>query len=464
MSNRWVWMASVVALAGSLTGVEASAGPTLTGKDAFGDYKSDAPGVVRKITVADLPAPNPKESAASPSTPTPQPAGALPKTKPGFAIAALAKLEKPRLIRVAPNGDIFVSESEAGRIKVIRAKPGADKPDTVSTFAEGLERPFGIAFYPQGPNPEWVYVAETDAIKRFPYKSGDLKASAPAETLVPKLTVNHSDHWTRDLLFSRDGKRMFVSVGSASNTAERMSKKTVEEAKAWEAAHGLGAAWDKEEDRADVLVFDPLGKNKKVYAAGIRNCVGMAMTPGTDQLWCSVNERDGLGDNLVPDYITRVKEGGFYGWPWYYIGDHEDPKFTGQRPDLKGHVIVPDVLIQPHSASLQMTFYPPTAKGPAAFPAEYRGDVFASEHGSWNRSERTGYKVIRVKVKNGVPTGEYEDFVTGFVVNDASVWGRPVGVAVAADGALLFTDDGSGTLWRVAPDAATKGRAAAKGK
>ena len=451
MTQRW----ALALMAGVVGAVGVAHAQTRTGKDAFGDYKTDAPGVTRKITVGDLPAPDPKSSAVAPSSPAPQPAGAIPKTLPGFAVSAFAKLEKPRLIRVAPNGDIFVAESEPGRIKVLRAKPGADKPDTVEVFAEGLERPFGIAFYPAGPNPQWVYVAETDAIKRFPYKSGDLKASGPAETLVPKLTQNHSDHWTRDIVFSRDGTRMFVSVGSASNTAERMSKKTVAEAKVWDATHGLGAAWDKEEDRADVLVFDALGKNKKVYAAGIRNCVGMAMTPGTDQLWCSVNERDGLGDDLAPDYITRVKEGGFYGWPWYYIGEHEDPKYVGQRPDLSGKISTPDVLLQAHSASLQLAFYPPDATGPAVFPSEYKGDIFAAEHGSWNRAKRTGYKVIRVKVKNGVPTGEYQDFVTGFVVDDAQVWGRPVGVAVAADGALLFSDDGSGTLWRVAP---VKGR------
>jgi glucose/arabinose dehydrogenase len=214
--------------------------------------------------------------------------------------------------------------------------------------------------------------------------------------------------------------------------------------------------WGQEENRGDVLVFDALGQNKQVYATGIRNCVGMAMTPGTDQLWCSTNERDLLGDDLVPDYITRVKAGGWYGWPWYYLGDHEDPRIAGERPDLKGKATVPDILIQAHSASLQMTFYPPTAKGPAAFPAAYRGDIFAAEHGSWNRAKRTGYKIIRAKVTNGVPDGTYEDFVTGFVAVDAGAWGRPVGIDVAKDGALIFSDDSSGTIWRVAPKAGAK--------
>lgn len=426
------------------------------GKDAYGDYKADAPGVVRKITPADMPAPGADPSTVAPAGKGVRPDGAMPKTLPGFQISEFAKLDKPRLIRIAPNGDIFVAESDPGKIVVLRAKPGADKPEATETFIEGLKQPFGIAFYPLGPNPQWVYVGLEDGVVRIPYKSGDLKAAGPAEVLIPKLTVNKRDHRTRDLLFTRDGKRFLLSVGSSSNTAEDMSKKTVAEAQAWEKDHALGSAWDKEEDRADVLSFDPMGKDKKIYATGIRNCVGMAFTPGTDQLWCSTNERDTLGDNLVPDYITRVKPGGFYGWPWYYIGDHEDPKFAGQRPDLKGKVSVPDILIQAHSASLQMTIYPPDQKGPAAFPTEFKGDVFASEHGSWNRAHRTGYKVIRAKLKNGVPTGEYEDFVTGFVVDDATVWGRPVGIAVAKDGALLFSDDGSSTLWRVTPKAGAK--------
>jgi glucose/arabinose dehydrogenase len=174
----------------------------------------------------------------------------------------------------------------------------------------------------------------------------------------------------------------------------------------------------------------------------------MAVNPETGDLWVSTNERDGLGDNLVPDYITRVKEGGFYGWPWYYMGSHEDPRHAGERPDLDGKALVPDVMLQSHSASLEVTFYTAT-NGVAAFPAEYVGNAFAAFHGSWNRSVRTGYKIARVIVNHGVPTGEYEDFLTGFVVDDQSVWGRPVGVAVARDGALLVTEDGNGTMWRI---------------
>jgi hypothetical protein len=242
---------------------------------------------------------------------------------------------------------------------------------------------------------------------------------------------------------------MFISVGSGSNVSQGGPDKSPDEIKAWEADHGLGAAWGSEENRADILVTDPEGKAPlHSFATGIRNGVGIAVNPTTGDLWTSVNERDDLGDDLVPDYITRVKEGGYYGWPWYYMGNHEDPRWPNKRPDLAGKAIVPDVLVQSHSASLEMCFYTATT-GPAAFPAEYVGDAFAAEHGSWNRSSRTGYKLIRVHIKDGVPTGAYDDFLTGFVVDNTSVWGRPVGVAVAHDGALLMSEDESGTIWRI---------------
>jgi glucose/arabinose dehydrogenase len=281
---------------------------------------------------------------------------------------------------------------------------------------------------------------------RFPYKNGDLKAGGPPETVVPSLAESGSGHWTRDIVFSPDGRHMFVSVGSGSNDAEGMSKTPPD---GWVASHPLGAAWGSEAGRADVLEFDPDGHNERIFAAGIRNCVSLALQPKTDDLWCATNERDGLGDNLPPDYLTRVRDGGFYGWPWYYIGDNEDPRHRGERPDLAGKVTVPDVLIQPHSAPLGSAFY-----DGAMFPAEYRGSLFAALHGSWNRHQRTGYKIVRAILKDGVPTGEYEDFVTGFVTDDGSVWGRPVGIAVAKDGALLFSEDGNGTIWRVSYSAA----------
>jgi hypothetical protein len=436
---------SAVALFG-LIGAPALAA-TLTGAAAYGDWRTDAPGVWRQISATDLPPPDRRLGIALPAV-VARPAGAELKTPPGFAVTAFAKLDHPRLLRVAPNGDIFVAESDPGRIRVLRAADGAAKPTEDQTFAEGLNHPFGIAFYPAGPNPQWVYVANTDSVVRFAYRNGDLKARAAPETVVASLP-HGGDHWTRDVTFSADGRTMFVSVGSASNVAEEIPKKTSAEALAWQANHALGAAWDKEENRADVLAFDPEGKGQHVFAAGIRNCVGMAVNPITGALWCSTNERDVLGDNLPPDYVTQVKAGAFYGWPWFYIGAHQDPRRVGERPDLAAKVTAPDVLIQPHSAPLQMSFYEARG-GPAAFPAEYRGDAFVALHGSWNRGKRTGYKVVRVKLENGRPTGEYEDFLTGFVVDDHGVWGRPVGVAVAHDGALLVTDDGGSMLWRVA--------------
>src|SRR5665213_101635 len=337
------------------------------------------------------------------------------------------------------------------RIRVLRAADGAESPSENQIFAEGLDRPFGIVFYPPGDNPQWVYVANNNSVVRFPYRNGDLKASGDAQVIVPRLCDSGGGHSTRDVAFSRDGKRMFISVGSGSNVAETMGKKNPQDIASWEAENGLGAAWGPETHRADILVTDPEGHEPlHAFATGIRNGVGMAVNPETGDLWVSTNERDGLGDNLVPDYITRVKEGGFYGWPWYYMGNNEDPRHAGERPDLAGKAIVPDVLLQAHSASLEMTFYTAT-NGVAAFPAEYRGNIFAAEHGSWNRALRTGYKVVRAHLDHGVPTGEYEDFLTGFVVDNRSVWGRPVGVAVAHDGALLVTEDGNGTLWRIVP-------------
>jgi glucose/arabinose dehydrogenase len=212
-----------------------------------------------------------------------------------------------------------------------------------------------------------------------------------------------------------------------------------------QASRALGAAWGEEENRADVLAFAPDGSAGRIFAAGLRNCSGLAIQPETAALWCVVNERDMLGDNLPPDFATSVASGGFYGWPWYYIGAHEDPAHKGQRPDLANRIAIPDILLQAHSAPLGIVFY----EG-SQFPAEYKGDAFAALHGSWNRAKRTGYKVVRLIFKDGKATGEYEDFLTGFVVDDAGVWGRPVDVAVAHDGSLLITDDDGGAIWRVA--------------
>lgn len=412
----------------------ASAAPPRTGPAAYGDWSADAPGVVRLIRPTDLPPPRATPSASSGPSVASRPDHALPRVPAGFHVELIASgLETPRTLRRAPNGDMFLAESGAGRVLILR--PGA-KP---AVFAEDLSLPFGIAFWPPGPDPRFVYVAESERVVRFPYHSGDLKAGGRGETVVPHLPTG--GHWTRDLAFSPDGLRMFISVGSASNVGTEMPRNPPA---GFANSHPPGAAWGDEQNRADVLVADPDGRNLKVFATGLRNCSAEAIEPRTGALWCAVNERDGLGDNLPPDYATEVREGAFYGWPWFYIGDHEDPRLKGRRPDLAGKVVTPDVLIQPHSAPLGMTFY-----DGAQFPPEYRGDAFVALHGSWNRGRRTGYKVVRLRFRDGRPTGEYEDFLTGFVISDQSVWGRPVGVAVDKDGALLVSEDGNGTVWRV---------------
>ena len=403
---------------------------TLTGQAAFTDYSKEQPGVRRKITLADLPAPNQGESTDNGPSVVPRPDGAWPIAPPGFKVTLYAKgFQEPRLIRTAPNGDLFLANSSAGTIEVLRGVNADGTAKTIETFASGLDHPFGIAFYPSGDHPEWIYIGNTTSVVRFPYKTGDLKASSPPQTIVPVLPgyaqLRGGGHWTRDIAFSPDGRRMFVSVGSASNVDDPDTH-------------------SREFHRADVLEYSPTGKFVKIYASGIRNCVGEAINPSTGQLWCSTNERDGLGNNLVPDYITSVKEGGFYGWPWWYMGGHPDPRLGGKHPELQSKVITPDVLLQPHFASLELTFY--TGQ---QFPSSYDGDGFAAEHGSWNRSLRTGYEVIRIPMHDGHATGEYEDFLTGFVTPDGKVWGRPVGVAVANDGSLFVTDDGSKTIWHV---------------
>jgi len=423
--------------------------PPLTGKAAFGAWQDDAPGKRRHITADALPAPS--RSSSNGARVIGKPNAAQLKVPAGFDVKLFASgLSGPRLVRVAPNGDIFVAESGAGRVRVLRPSTDGAAVGQNEVFASGLHYPFGIAFHPAD-NPQWVYVAETDSVVRFPYRSGEMKANGRAEVIVPRLPTG--GHSTRDVVFSKDGAKMFVSVGSASNVADGLGRPDEATLRRWEQEKALGAAWGPEADRADVLVFDPEGKGQRTFATGIRNCVGMAVNPMTGELWCSTNERDGLGDDLPPDYITRVREGAFYGWPWYYIGAHEDPRHRGARPDLKDKVTVPDILVQAHSASLGMMIYTGDQ-----FPAEYKGSVFAAEHGSWNRAKRTGYKIIRGIVQDGVPTGEYEDFVVGFVVDDASVWGRPVGVAQMKDGSLIFSEDGNGTIWRVTHTARAPGR------
>lgn len=413
----------------------------LTGAEAFGDWRKDAPGTLRLIRPHDLPPPGATPSSATGSRIVPR-ASSVPQVPPGFKVELFADgLSGPRILRVAPNGDAFVAESWAGRISLLRAPGGGARAEKY-TYASGLKQPFGIAFFP-AKDPRWVYVAEASRIVRFAYKSGDLAASGSPQTIAE--LPRDGNHWTRDILFAADDSRLYVSVGSASNDGEGMDGAPGGVA-AWQEKHALGAAWGGEAERADVLTLDPDGKNRSVFATGIRNCSGLARQPSTGAVWCATNERDGLGDDLVPDFVTRVSNGTFFGWPWYYIGANEDPRRRGERPDLRGRITVPDVLLQPHSAPLEMVFYDADL-----FPAGYRGDAFVALHGSWNRSKRTGYKVVRIRLKDGTPTGEYEDFITGFVLDDQRLWGRPVGVAVAHDGALLVSEDAAGTVWRVAP-------------
>ena len=318
-------------------------------------------------------------------------------------------------------------------------------PATPEVFAEGLDRPFGIAFFPPE-NPEFIYIGESSQVVRFPYAAGDRKASGEAEVIVPGIPTER--HWTRDVAVSPDGSKVFVSIGSASNVAGAMSDEPPEEIAAFESSHGLGAAWGDEENRAVVRVFDPDGSNLRNFATGLRNCSGMMFQPDTDTLWCTGNERDHIGPNLAPDYLTTIQDGGFYGWPWYYAGANEDPAHAGERPDLAEKVTAPDILLQPHSSTMQLIFY-----DGEAFPEEYRGDIFATMRGSWNREYRTGYKIIRALMEDGKPTGVYEDFMTGFAIDADSVWGRPTGIAMTPDGTLLVSDDANGTIFRVSHEA-----------
>jgi glucose/arabinose dehydrogenase len=397
---------------------------------ANADWKHDAPGVRHKITLADLPAPYATESASNSPREVRRPDGAEPKVPPGFKIEQYASgFSYPRYLLTAPNGDIFVTESRESSIKVLRDKDNDGKPDLTETFAsEGMNKPFGIAFYPPGPEPQFLYVANTNGVVRFPYRNGDTKARGPVEKLSAELSggglLRGGGHWTRDIAFSPDGKKMYVSIGSFSNVSDNAA----------------------EADRARIFEFNPDGTGQKVFAWGIRNAVGIKIRPGTSELWMSTNERDELGEDLVPDYISRVERGGFYGWPWFYIGNHQDPRHKGKHPELADKVLVPDVLVQSHSATLNLCFY-----DGAQFPAEYKGDIFAAFHGSWNRERRTGYKIVRVPIDKatGKARGDYEDFVTGFVTPEGNVWGRPVGVTVAKDGSLLFSEDANKTIWRV---------------
>jgi glucose/arabinose dehydrogenase len=401
----------------------------------FQDYTAETPGHVHHITAKDLPDPYATKSSAVFSRPVPR-GDMWPKAPDGFKVELWAESLKdadgkaiaPRTMITAPNGDIFVAAQNQGLILAFRAGPDG-KMAQMQVYATKMNLPFGLAFYPPGPDPKYLYVGNTNAVLRFAYAKGDLKATADPETVVANLPAG-PNHFSRGVAFSLDGKRMFISVGSHTNVSDIDTDTS-------------------EFHRADILVADPTALNQeskdlKVFAAGIRNGSGLVTNPTTGELWTSTNERDELGDNIPPDYVTHVQEGGFYGWPWYYTGGNPDPRFPGKHPELKDKVLVPDVLMEPHNASLNIAFY-----DGKMFPKEFKGQLFAAEHGSWNRSVRTGYEVVLIPIKNGHADGSYQDFLTGFVNDKGECWGRPVGVTVASDGALLVSDDGTNSIWRI---------------
>jgi len=372
------------------------------------------------ITPETLPPPFATPDATNPPRLIPQPPGAKLNMPAGFAIETYAEgFQRPREMALAPNGDVFVSDSEAGQIIVLRDANGDGKPDQRSVFASGLTQPFGIAFWR-----DYVYIGNTNAVVRFRYRPGQTQAEGAPEKIADLPGKGYREHWTRNLIFSPDGSKLYVTVGSESNVSV-----------------------ETEPMRAAITEFNPDGSGKRIFASGLRNPIGVAFNPVTGKIWAVVQERDRIGDDLVPEYVTEVKEGAFYGWPFAYIGPHEDPRRKGERPDLVRKTVKPDVLIQAHSAAMDLVFY-----DGKMFPEEYRGHVFVSLRGSWNRSKRTGYKIIRIPFKDGRPVdGSYEDFITGWMLdeNRAEVWGRPVGLLVLPDGSLLISDDGANKIWRV---------------
>lgn len=375
-------------------------------------------------TTDGLPKPFHSESVRNPPKVVPQPDGARLEVPAGFNVAVFSEGDyvEPRWIKEGPNGDLFLADSRGNTIYLLRDANKDGKIDRATerfTFVTGLNRPFGMAIQKVGAD-TWFYVGNTNSIVRYKYKIGDTKLEGQPEKLAD---VPPGGHWTRDVLFSKDGKKMYVSVGSLSNVNE-----------------------GEPEIRAAISEYNPDGTGHRIFAFGIRNPVGLAWNPVNGQLWTAVNERDLLGDDLVPEYATSVKDGGFYGWPDCYMGSNVDPRVKNPRMDLVKRAIVPDVLIEPHSAALGIVFY--TGK---MFPAEYRNDAFVALHGSWNRKNRTGYKVIRIPFEKGKPEGGYENFLSGWVPDEAGqeVWGRPVGVEVIRDGSLLVVDDGGKKIWRV---------------
>ncbi|HKD22242.1 MAG TPA: PQQ-dependent sugar dehydrogenase [Rhizomicrobium sp.] len=377
-------------------------------------FAADTPGQHFAISPTNLVRPGATPAVDNSSQVVPRPANAMPEAPKGFTVSLFASdLTHPRFIAVAPNGDVFVSESDASKITVLADRGGVQKR---ATFASGFKEPHGLAFHDGA-----LYVADQVAVWKLGYKDGALKAGPKTRISTGSFGVL-GGHFTRDIAFDKDGT-LYLAIGSLGNVDENPLP------------------------RAAVSIVDASGKLQP-FASGLRNPVGIAVYPGTNNVFVTVNERDGLGDDLPPDYFTRIQRGDFFGWPYAYIGPHPDPDFGKKRPDLVAKTKTPDLLFQAHSAPLGVVFY-----DGSQFPAEFKGDAFVALHGSWNSAKPTGYKVVRVHFQNGKPAGGYDNFLTGFHVDNTSpaqVWGRPVGLAVAKDGSLLVTDDAGKAVWRVA--------------
>lgn len=385
---------------------------------------SKQPGTVVETAVGKitLPPPYATKSVSNRSSISDWPKGQMPVAPEGFTVSKFASgLNGPRNTYMAPNNDVFVCESYGNRITILRDQDKNGSFETREIFLDDLNQPYGMLVLK-----DYFYVANTDGVYRYPYAHGTLKINSKPLKILDLPAKGYNHHWTRNLLANADGSKIYVTVGSSSNVAE----------------NGMEA----ETRRACILEINPDGTGERIFASGLRNPVGMDWNPANGELWTAVNERDGLGDELVPDYVTSVKKGGFYGWPYSYFGNIPDPRMKGQGTDLASKAIVPDVPVGSHTASLGLAFY-----NKDAFPEKYKNGIFVGQHGSWNRSEISGYKVVFIPFQNGRPSGKPEDFLTGFIANaeKAAVYGRPVGVTVMNDGSLLVNDDVSNVVWRV---------------